>query len=133
MTSDDPATMVLSLIPRHMRETVEQLRGLVREAVPNVNERARPEWKTFNFDHNGALASISGYQTWASLGLVRGDELEDPGGLLEGTGKGMRHVKIKRGAEIPRGPIVRLIAQAARLNEELGPPRGISRSWGGGA
>ncbi len=131
--SADPAALVLSLIPEKMRDTVQELRALVKEAVPGVKEKPQPGWKTFNFDHNGALAAISAYQNWASLGFVRGAELEDPEGLLEGTGKGMRHVKIPRGAAVPREQILPLLKQAAAMNESLGPPKGIGRAWGGGA
>jgi hypothetical protein len=131
--TEDPAEIVLSLIPRQMRQTVVELRALVKEAIPNVREKPQPGWKTFNFDHNGAIASISGYQSWASIGFVRGAELADAAGILEGTGKGMRHVKVKRGATVPREALMTLLKQAARLNEELGPPKGIGRAWGGGA
>jgi hypothetical protein len=132
VSNEDPAALVLSLIPRHMRETVEALRALVKETVQEVREKPQPGWKTFNFDHNGALVSISGYQNWASMGFVRGAELEDANGVLEGSGKGMRHVKIKRGADIPQAEIAALLSQAAALNERLGPPPGIGRGWGGG-
>lgn len=132
MPAEDPAALVLSLIPRHMRQTVEELRSLVKETLPWVKEKPQPKWKAFNFDHNGALLAISGYQNWASIGFVRGAELEDPDGMLEGTGKGMRHVKVKRGETI-RGPeLAALIRQAAELNEKRGPPPGVGRAWGGG-
>ena len=32
--------------------------------------------------------------------LFRGAELDDPDGLIEGTGKSMRHVKLRRPADI---------------------------------
>ncbi len=132
LTAEERAALVLSLIPRHMRETVQELRDLVKEAVPGVKEKAQPGWKTFNFDHSGALAAVSAYQNWASIGFVRGAELDDSAGILEGTGKGMRHVKVKRGDPVSRAHLVPLLRQAARLNEKLGPPKGIGRAWGGG-
>jgi hypothetical protein len=98
-----------------------------------VKEKPSPATKTFNFDHHGALAAISGYQNWASVGFVRGAEIDDTAGILEGTGKGMRHVKVTRGGIIPEEELVRLLQAAARLNEELGPPKGYSRGWGGAA
>jgi hypothetical protein len=128
----DPAEIVLSLIPKNMRQTIEALRALVKQAVPEVNEKPQPRTKTFNYDHNGALLAISGYQNWASVGFIRGDQLEDATGLLEGTGAGMRHVRVARGAEVPSEGIVALVRQAAELNERLGPPKGKSRAWGGG-
>jgi hypothetical protein len=108
------------------------MRAVVKDAVPLAHEKAQPQWKSFNYDHNGALASISGYQNYASIGFVRGDQLDDPDGVLEGTGKGMRHVRVSRGGSVPLEAIHRLARQAAELNERLGPPKGIGRSWGGG-
>ncbi|HXH22760.1 MAG TPA: DUF1801 domain-containing protein [Dehalococcoidia bacterium] len=132
MNADREAALVLSLIPRGMRDTVEALRALVKEAVPEVNERPQPRTKTFNYDHHGALLAISGYQNWASIGFIRGDQLRDDGAVLEGTGAGMRHVRVARGAPLPAERIIALVRQAAELNERLGPPKGKSRAWGGG-
>ncbi|HEY7269040.1 MAG TPA: DUF1801 domain-containing protein, partial [Dehalococcoidia bacterium] len=121
------------LIPKGLRPTVEELRAVIKEAVPEVREKPQPRTKTFNYDHHGALAAISGYQNWASVGFIRGDEIEDSSGMLEGTGKGMRHVRVDKGAGVPRDGLGALIKQAARLNEERGPPKGFSRGWGGAA
>ena len=35
------------------------------------------------------------HKSWVNLGFFRGAILDDPDGLLEGTGKIMRHIKIK--------------------------------------
>jgi hypothetical protein len=129
----DAAELVLSLIPKSLRLTVEELRAVIKEALPEVHEKAQPRTKTFNFDHNGALAAISGYQNWASVGFIRGDQLRDDAGILEGTGKGMRHVRVNKGAPVPREELAALVRQAAELNERLGPPKGRSRGWGGAA
>jgi len=128
LSNEEAARLVLSLIPSQTRPLVEELRALVKEVVPAVNEKPHPGWKTFNFDHNGALAAISGYANYASLGFVRGAQLEDPERLLEGAGKGMRHVKIDKGAEVPTAALTPLIRQAVELNEALGPPPGIGRA-----
>lgn len=132
LSNEEAARLVLSLIPRQTRPLVEELRALVREVVPAVKEKPHPGWKTFNFDHNGALVAISGYANYASLGCVRGAQLDDPQKLLEGTGKGMRHVKVDKGTEVPREALTALLEQAAELNATLGPPPGIGRAWGGG-
>ena len=131
MNSEFDAELVLSLFPKGVRPTVEELRAVVLKALPAVHEKPQPRTKTFNYDHNGALAAISGYQNWASVGFIRGDELVDAAGILEGTGKGMRHVRVNKGAPVPREALAALVRQAAALNEKLGPPKGRSRAWGG--
>ena len=47
-----------------------------------------------------------------NVGFFRGAELEDPTGLLEGTGKYMRHVKLKPDSNINATALVRLIESA---------------------
>ena len=58
-----------------------------------------------------------------SLAFLRGAKLPDPGKLLEGTGKGVRHVKLRSVAEVKRPGVKRLIVEASRLNKK-NPPSG---------
>jgi Domain of unknown function (DU1801) len=50
-----------------------------------------------------------------NLGFFRGAELDDSNGLLEGTGKGMRHVKIRIPGDIKRRELAIILKQAAGL------------------
>ena len=43
------------------------------------------------------------------MGFYRGAELPDPAGLLEGTGKDMRHVKLRPGRRVDNAVLVELI------------------------
>jgi hypothetical protein len=49
---------------------------------------------------------------YLNLGFYQGAELADPEGLLEGTGKGLRHVKVRSLAEADRAGIRALVAAA---------------------
>jgi hypothetical protein len=44
---------------------------------------------------DGAFAYVNAFKAHVNVGFFRGAELADPHGLLEGTGKLMRHVKIR--------------------------------------
>ncbi len=57
-------------------------------------------------------ALIAPYSTHVNLGFYHGAMLEDPASLLEGTGKAMRHVKIRSAAEISRPALRALLRQA---------------------
>lgn len=50
---------------------------------------------------------------WVNLGFYQGAGLPDPGGLLEGTGAKLRHVKVRSMAEADR-PAIRALLRAAR-------------------
>jgi hypothetical protein len=57
-------------------------------------------------------AYIMPMRGYVNLGFYQGALLSDPKGLLEGTGKGLRHVKIRSLAEADRPPIRALVAAA---------------------
>src|SRR5262245_38297043 len=42
-----------------------------------------------------AFAYVNAFRAHVDVGFIRGAELSDPSGLLEGTGKFMRHVKLR--------------------------------------
>jgi Domain of unknown function (DU1801) len=58
---------------------------------------------------------ISPHKAHANLGFMRGRELHeshDPGGLLEGTGKNLRHVKLRSLEDVER-PALRVLLQTS--------------------
>lgn len=52
---------------------------------------------------------------WVDLGFFRGVDLKDTKGLLEGSGKGMRHIKIHRLEDIDTVTTTAMVKQAASL------------------
>lgn len=65
-------------------------------------------------DYSGAgrpEARLQGIQVY----MARWTELRDPSGLIEGTGKGMRHVKVWTVADIKAQAFSDLVKQAAAL------------------
>ncbi len=61
---------------------------------------------------DAAFAYVGVYRAHANVGLYHGAELEDPQGLLEGTGKRMRHVKLRPGVEVDGAALSALIREA---------------------
>lgn len=49
------------------------------------------------------------------FGFVMGASLKDPHGLLEGTGRSIRHIKVRAPADIDRPAFAALLKQAVRL------------------
>jgi len=58
-----------------------------------------------------------------SLAFLRGAKLSDREKLLEGAGKGVRHVKLRSVADVKRPGVKKLITEAAKLNKK-DPPSG---------
>ena len=64
------------------------------------------------------ICSINVFVRHVTLAFARGADLDDPAGILQGTGKGMRHVTIRAAAEIPRQGLTALLRAAASLDRE---------------
>jgi Domain of unknown function (DU1801) len=47
-----------------------------------------------------AFAYVNAFTAHVNVGFFHGAALDDPAGLLEGTGKRMRHVKLRRGEPV---------------------------------
>jgi uncharacterized protein DUF1801 len=67
------------------------------------------------------------YRDHVNLLFPRGADLKDPRGLLEGTGKAMRHVKIFSVADVGRPGVCALVSQARRRPGLGKPPRPLRR------
>jgi hypothetical protein len=61
---------------------------------------------------DAAFAYVDAFQSHVNVGFFRGGELSDPAGLLEGTGKMMRHVKLRPDDDIDAEDLVELIESA---------------------
>lgn len=61
---------------------------------------------------DAAFAYVAVFSAHVNVGFFQGAELDDPAHLLQGTGKCMRHVKIKPADEVDTLSLVRLIESA---------------------
>ena len=59
-----------------------------------------------------ALGYVNVFRAHINVGFFLGADLDDPGGLLEGSGKRMRHVKLRPGKPLDDAALARLIEDA---------------------
>jgi hypothetical protein len=60
------------------------------------------------------FAYVNVYRAHVNVGFFHGAALADPAGLLEGTGKYMRHVKLKPGVVVDEASLEALVSAAYR-------------------
>lgn len=77
----------LGRIARHWFEVMRTCGGDVRELLHDGHPTACVA--------DAAFAYVNAFQAHVNVGFFRGAEMADPEGLLEGTGKLMRHVKLR--------------------------------------
>lgn len=69
------------------------------------------------------FAYINAFKAHVNLGFFYGVDLPDPEGLLEGTGKRMRHIKLRPGAKLNTEAIRNLVVHAyADIKQRLYAP-----------
>lgn len=61
---------------------------------------------------DAAFGYVNAFTVHVNVGFFRGAELPDPKGLLEGTGRLMRHVKIRPGRGVDADALQALIGSA---------------------
>jgi hypothetical protein len=98
-----------------MREITDSLRALMKKTVPKSRELLNP-WGLPTYEWLGAIGYIMVGKKHVTFGFARGAELPDPAELLEGTGKSLRHVKIRDKAQLIDANLRDLILSAVSLN-----------------
>jgi hypothetical protein len=61
---------------------------------------------------DAAFGYVNAFRAHVNVGFFRGAELSDPSGLLEGTGKFMRHVKLRPERDVDAAALTKLIETA---------------------
>jgi hypothetical protein len=103
--------------PGELRDVAEKLRKLVNKTVKGTKESVN-SWKIPTFESNGPMCFFMVGKYHVTFGFLRGTSLPDPAGLLEGTGKSLRHVKLRTAEDVSAPALKKLIEAAARLNKK---------------
>lgn len=97
----------------------DQMRGCgadVRELLHDGHPTACVEDAAFGY--------VNAFSAHVNVGFFHGADLDDPAGLLDGTGKRMRHVKLRWGQHVDAAALSELIAAAYRATRlRLGSAR----------
>ena len=101
-------------LPHPQRDIVHALRKIIKSTVLGVEERLA--WGKPWYFCDGMLCCIMPCKTRVNFLFPKGKLLGDPDHLLEGSGKTMRHVKIRCARDVSRIRFTRWLKQAARLN-----------------
>ena len=107
-----------------LRKVVRTLRNFVKAAVPGTKETVN-SWGIPTFERKDPFCFYMMGKNHVTFGFHYGTSLKDPEGLLEGTGKNLRHVKLRTMEDLERKGLKGLVLAAARLKGKA-PMRGMS-------
>ncbi len=97
------------------KELAVKLRSIISKTIPDVVIKVK--WGNIVYSLNGKdIVWLLFYETHVDLGFFRGAELDSK--LFEGTGKDLRHIKIKDERNMPESEIRKLLKTAAELEKD---------------
>lgn len=104
---------LLGAMARHWFEVLRDCGDDVREVLHDGHPTACVG--------DAAFAYVDAFSAHVNVGFYRGAELADPKGLLLGTGKLMRHVKLRPQSDVDGEALTELIRTAYRdMQERVG-------------
>src|SRR5215472_15127411 len=123
-----------------IQELALAARKLILEEAAEASEASEFVYEVYTIaDHftfterpSDAFVFTTTHANWVNLGFNFGSLLPDPGGLLRGEGKWIRHVRIAQAADLGAPGVRELvraaIAQAERPEGKSGKPRTVVRT-----
>lgn len=102
----------------HVKTTIAALRVLVKDVLPEVEERVYPGWKAIGFRHPeaGFIGGLFPMADHVKVAFESGARLSDPAGALElpkSSGKTVRYVTVTGPDAIDRATLTALLLEAA--------------------
>lgn len=116
MSSEQTIREFLSVNSAEVLQLVDQLRKLLKKNLKDVIEQldtpARMIAYCYGQRYTDMICVIFPSKKGVKLSFYKGNELPDPGKLLEGNAKSSRYVNIKAGEEIDPAGIKKLLSAA---------------------
>jgi hypothetical protein len=109
MREDNPA----------LQKVVQGLRSLVKAVVPGTKITAN-SWGIPTFEAKHPFCFYMVGKNHVTFGFHYGTSLDDPEGLLQGTGKNLRHVKLRAAEDFGKKGLKELVLAASQME---GKPR----------
>lgn len=101
--------------PELAQDISDAVKDLVRAAAPDVSFQPKYGGEVMIPDADNPKAIVGGiyaYKDYVSVEFSNGAGFDDPDGLLEGKGKGRRHVKLRAQADIDTLAVAGFLKQA---------------------
>lgn len=103
---------ILSELKPDQGKIAEKFRSIVSKTLPDAVETVK--WGNIMSVYNGQnLSWFLFYKDHADFGFFKGAQLKSK--LLEGTGKGLRHIKVRSMKDVDEAEFVRLLKDASKL------------------
>ena len=105
-----------------VRELASKARDLILDVIPDAIEQLDPSANLIGYGYDrtykGLICGITLHKAHVNLMFARGATLPDPAGLLAGTGKRARHVKLQQPNDL-QNPALRTLLETAAAPDKM--------------
>jgi hypothetical protein len=114
---DETVDELFPTAPAAVRAILAELQRLVRDTLPDATEIFYHGALGYGPTGSGfdRILYVAPQNDYVNLGFFYGIEVPDPIGLLEGTGKRMRHIKIRSVLAAQNPALVPMVREAWKL------------------
>jgi hypothetical protein len=117
---------ILATAKPQLRSICKALRSLIASSHNGFVEVVWPRLKIASFGvgpkkKTEHYAYIGVQASHVNLGFYHGTSLSDPAGLLEGTGKELRHLKLRNVSEVKHPSVAALVREAISERRRYSP------------
>jgi hypothetical protein len=96
------------------KDVAEELREVISIASRELTEEVKWGFPCYTADGK-CICGFMAMKDTVNLVLYQGANLDDPSGLIEGTGKSMRHVKLRGLKDVRKPAFAKFIQESIRL------------------
>lgn len=117
MSEQDEVRQLIDRQTPEIRELTESLRQHLRSIRPEMKEDASLKLGVIYYRHNGVVCALTAHKAHVNLHFYKGTQLSDLHGVLQGSGKKLRHLKFRELEDIQEDVIAQYVQEAYLLNE----------------
>ncbi|NJN43903.1 MAG: DUF1801 domain-containing protein [Anaerolineae bacterium] len=115
---EEDLTKLLSSHTSAIQSLTHTLREVISGVYPHFTLDVSIPLGVLYFKYHGVACALTPHKTHVNLHFYKGLELTDPEGLLQGSGKKLRHLKFTPQEDMDEALISRLVLEAVALNEK---------------
>lgn len=109
---NEQVTKYISEASEEQRKIMEAIRSIIHQEVPSVQELFK--WSRPVFATTTDFAYFKTAKSYLTFGFFKFEKIKDNVHLLEGTGKDMRHIKIRKVDDLNAEIIKNWLAQITK-------------------
>jgi hypothetical protein len=119
MTEADDLQALLDKCSPEVQPLMQELRRVVMTALPSAIEHVHLGYGNIHYQTGQSmrtmLVALDPQRSYVNVEFRHGVDLPDPARKLEGTGKTLRHVKVRTIADAHTSELTALIAEEAKI------------------